>query len=243
MKSLLPILASPLLCLCLLGGIALQQRTRLRPDAPAVRQYHVRALQAINDMPSTIYVDGVEWNAKPRDPTAAAVKLLKPNVILSRQYVEGVYDRYPQRFARFADLLIVQCRDSRDMTGHYPPICYKNIGYENYQEPETPQPLRIGSLSVPYTRYYFQRWEQGQPFQICIYNFFVVPGRGVVRDIKGVHQAAEDYERRFFGAAQFQVLIPLSVVSDQKDRDRIFEALIQSRPGLIETLLNDGLSQ
>jgi hypothetical protein len=238
MKSLAAILISPLLCVCLLVGIALQQRTRLRPDAPVVRQYHDRALAAINAMPPMVSIDGIQWSAEARKAEAAAVKLLKPNVILSRHYVEGVYDRYP----RTADLLIVQCRDSRDMTGHYPPICYKNIGYELY-ETKTPEPVQVGTTRVPYTPYSFQKWSQGQPLQLCIYNFFVVPGRGVVRDIKGVHQAAEDYERRFFGAAQFQVLIPLNVVPQLQDRDRIFLGLLESRPGLIETLINDGLSQ
>src|SRR5919202_387804 len=100
MKSLVATLASPLLCLCLLAGIALQQRTRLRPDAPAVRQYHARAMEEINEMAPSFTVDGVQWNAEPRKAEAAAVKLLKPNTILSRHYVEAVYDRYP----RTADL-------------------------------------------------------------------------------------------------------------------------------------------
>ena len=238
MKSIPAILASPVLCLALLGGIALQQRTRLRPDAPVVKVYHDRAREEINGIPRMVTIDGVQWSAEARKPETAAVRLLRPNVILSRHYVEGVLDRYP----RTADLLVVQCRDSRDMTGHYPPICYKNIGYEMFDK-KAPEPLRVGNLSVPYTEYYFEKWSQGQPQQLCIYNFFVVPGRGAVRDIKGVHEAAEDYERRFFGAAQFQVLIPVSQVPLKADRDRVFAGLIRSRPQLIENLISDGLSQ
>jgi hypothetical protein len=238
MKSFGAIIASPLLCLALLGGIALQQRTRLKPDAPVVRAYHERAKEAIGSLSPIISIDGVDWSARKRDPETAAVRLLKPNIILSRHYVENVLDRFP----RTADLLIVQCRDSRDMTGHYPPICYKNIGYEMFDH-KTPEPLVVGGVTVPYTEYYFEKWSQGQPQQLCIYNFFVVPGRGVVRDIKGVHEAAEDYERRFFGAAQFQVLIPVSQVPHPQDRDKIFQGLIQSRPELIENLISDGLSQ
>jgi len=56
-------------------------------------------------------------------------------------------------------------------------------------------------------------------------------------------EAAEDYERRFFGAAQFQVLIPVSQVPRPEDRDKIFQGLIRSRPELIENLISDGLSQ
>ena len=239
MKSLGAIIASPVLCVGLLAGIALQQRTRLRADAPAVRAYHERAREEVNALArATVMIDGVQWSGERREPQTAAVRLLRPNVILSRHYVEGVLDRAP----RTADLLIVQCRDSRDMTGHYPPICYKNIGFEMFKT-ETPDPLEVGTLKVPYTRYYFEKWSQGQPQQLCIYNFFVVPGRGVVRDIQGVHEAAEDYERRFFGAAQFQVLIPVTQVPRPEERDAIFAALIRSRPQVIENLISDGLSQ
>ena len=238
MKSLGAILAPPLLCVGLLGGIAAQQRTRLRPDAPVVAAYHQRAHAEINDFNKFVIIDGVQWASQERKAETAAVRLLRPNTILSRHYVEGVLDRYP----RTADLLIVQCRDSRDMTGHYPPICYKNIGYELI-ETEAGRSVEVAGQTVPFTEYHFEKWSQGQPLRLSIYNFFVVPGRGVVGDIKGVHAAAEDYERRFFGAAQFQVLIPLNQVPLPGDRDRIFTGLLAARPGLIETLKNDGLSQ
>ena len=61
-------------------------------------------------------------------------------------------------------------------------------------------------------------------------------------DIKGVDQAAEDYERRFFGAAQFQVVIQEAVVPDPGARDEIFAALIRSKPDLITTLKTDGMT-
>src|SRR6476620_1662064 len=186
MKSLGAIIASPLLCLALLGGIALQQRTRLTSDAPVVRAYHERARGEISALSPIVTIDGVRWSAQERKPETAAVRLLKPNIILSRHYVENVLDRFP----RTADLLIVQCRDSRDMTGHYPPICYKNIGFELVEQ-RSRTPVDVGGESVPFTEYHFEKWSQGQPLRVCIYNFFVVPGAGVVRDIKGVHRAAE----------------------------------------------------
>jgi hypothetical protein len=238
MKSIGAIIASPLLCLGLLAGMALRQRTPVPANAPVVVAYHERAKAEIKALSEYFTVDGIQWSAQARKAETAAVRLLKPNYILSRHYVEGVLDRFP----RTADLLIVQCRDSRDMVGHYPPICYPNIGYQPLGK-KTPAALRVGSVDVAYTQYTFEKWSQGQPQQLCIYNFFVVPGRGVVRDIEGVDQAAEDYERRFFGAAQFQVLIPVSQVPQREERDKIFAALIRSRPQLIENLISDGLSQ
>ena len=92
------------------------------------------------------------------------------------------------------------------MTGHYPPICYSNIGYELVRASST-TPITVGREPVPFTEYQFEKYTHGRAEKLYMYNFFVVPGRGAVDDIKGVHDAAEDYERRFFGAAQFQVLM------------------------------------
>ena len=238
MKSYASILASPVLCLCLLVGIAAQHGTRLKPDDPAVVKYHAAAKTAIRDMPWRIQALGTSWTAQERKPETAAVRLLKPNEILSRHYVQNVTTGRPLT----ADLLIVQCRDSRDMTGHYPPICYKNIGFELVHK-EGRGPITVGNESVRYTEYHFEKYSHGRQQKLCVYNFFVVPGRGVVPDIKDVHEAAEDYERRFFGAAQFQVLMPVEPMTPRDVREAVFSALLQSRPAVIATLKSDGLSQ
>jgi hypothetical protein len=240
MKSYGAILASPVLCLLLLGGMVAQQRTRLKPDDPVVRNYHARAEAAIKEMPWGIKALGADWSAEERKPETAAVRLLKPNAILSRHYVQIVSSGRPLT----ADLLIVQCRDSRDMTGHYPPICYKNIGYELvHRAPRGP--IQVGNERVTYTEYHFEKYSHGRQHKVCVFNFFVVPGRGVVADIKGVHEAAEDYERRFFGAAQFQVLMPVEMMTPRaaEVRQEVFAALLRSHAGLIGTLKSDGLSQ
>ncbi|MBW3609860.1 MAG: hypothetical protein KY463_16330, partial [Actinobacteria bacterium] len=95
---------------------------------------------------------------------------------------------------------------------------------------------------VPYTEYKFEKYTHGRAETIFVYNFFVVPGRGAVDDIKGVHEAAEDYERRFFGAAQFQVVMQEGVVPDARVRRRIFASLLRSHPELITTLKKDGMT-
>jgi hypothetical protein len=239
MKRLSAIFVSPFLCLCLLGGIALQQRTRLRPDDALVTNYHARAKAAVNAMPLKIEdLLGTPWTAVDHKPEAAAVRLLRPNEILSRRYVQNTTTSRPM----IAELLIVQCRDSRDMTGHYPPICYRNIGHEMAYAQHRP-PIMVGHEAVPYTEYKFEKYSQGRAETIFVYNFFVVPGRGAVDDIKGVDEAAEDYERRFLGAAQFQVVMQEAVVPDARVRLEIFAALLRSHPELIAILKTDGMTQ
>lgn len=237
MKSLSAIFISPMLCLCLLLGIALQQRGRLRPDDPRVVAYHARAKKVIQEMDWRINALGSIWTAVERTPETAAVRLLRPNIILSRRYVQNTTSARPMT----AELLIVQCRDSRDMIGHYPPVCYQNIGHEMAQ-PTGRGPIKVGDVAVPFTEYRFQKYTQGRAETIFVYNFFVVPGRGVVDDIRGINESAEDYERRFFGAAQFQVVIQEAVVPVPSDRDEIFTALLRSRPELITTLQTDGMT-
>ena len=237
MKRLSAIFVSPLLCLCLLGGIALQQRTRLKPDDAVVANYHASAKKAVNDMPWKVEALGTTWTAVERKPETAAVRLLRPNEILSRRYVQNTTSGRPM----VAELLIVQCRDSRDMTGHYPPICYRNIGHEMVYGKDR-GPVMVGHEPVPFTEYRFEKYTHGRAETIFVYNFFVVPGRGAVDDIKGVHEAAEDYERRFFGAAQFQVVMQEAVVPDARVREEVFTSLLRSHPELIATLKTDGMT-
>lgn len=236
MKNYAAIIASPLLCVALLVGIALQQRTRLRADDEVVVEYHRRAKDAIGGIPLIVAGPGGTWTAIDHKLPPAAVRLLRPNEILSRHYVQNTTTGRPLT----ADLLIVQCRDSRDMTGHYPPICYRNIGNElvYWQKHDA---IEVGGEKVPFTEYHFEKYTHGRPERKCVYNFFVVPGRGAVDDIKGVQEAAEDYQRRLFGAAQFQVVMPVDVLTPPAVREQVFAALLRSRPDLITTLKTDGL--
>ena len=238
MKGIGSIIASPLLCLFVLGGMALQQRTRLKPHDAVVQNYHARAGAAVKKMPWKVDALGSAWTAVEHKPKTAEVRLLRPNEMLSRRYVQNTTSGRPL----VVELLIVQCRDSRDMTGHYPPICYRNIGYELIHG-DHHKPIMVGGEPVPFTEYHFEKYTGGRAERLYVYNFFVVPGRGAVDDISGVHEAAEDYERRLFGAAQFQVLMQDSVAPAPPEvREQVFAALLRSHPELIATLKNDGMT-
>ena len=185
--------------------------------------YHARAKAAIDHFP---YVIGAGyWTGNDMEVPAAAVKLLKPNALLSRRYTNHPADGR----GIWADLLISQCADSRDMTGHYPPMCYPSNG-EPLLGSRTFR-LKAGDVWIDGTEYQFK----AKPGQGCerksVYNFFVVPGRGIVAGIKDVRASAGDYQRRYFGAAQFQVIID----ADQPPevRDEVFITLIGADSGII----------
>ena len=128
------ILTPPALCLGVLCGIAAINATHKTPADAA--PYHARAKIALEGENG---VGGFAWNitdpSRPEDgiwvgkevpPAKEAVRLLKPNCIISREYTDTrSNDRYG---SRNCSVLIVQCRDSRDMVGHYPENCYPHIG-------------------------------------------------------------------------------------------------------------------
>ena len=227
MKFSTTMFASPLVCLGLLGGIV-AERASQRTAADA-EPYHARAAAAIGKMP---YIVG-RWTGKDTPVPQAAVRLLRSNQILSRRY-EDVLNADPMHWRRTVDVLIVQCRDSRDMTGHYPPICYPGAGQELvHREARGPMEVAPG-VKVPFMEYHFQYDDRGHSVRNCVYNFFVIPGHGLRRDIQDVRDAAEDYLRRFYGAAQFQVL--MSADLPRHERDEIFRTLIGNNPGVFAAL-------
>lgn len=226
----------------LLAGMVAEQRTHIKPAD--VEPYHARARAAIEAVP---YVIGY-WTGKDDDIPPAAQKLLRPNAILSRTYI----DTQPSaRGPRVASLLIVQCRDSRDMVGHYPPICYRAqgrtpeafAGCMDSPEKGVNRDWRVGDTIIPGVEYRFLHRRQGQFWRTTVYNFFIVPGKGIVRDMQGVVDAAEDYQQRYYGAAQFQLVFSGLASDDlsQAEHDEIFATLMAPNLSLIQTLTSGGL--
>lgn len=211
-KNFAHVLAAPVLAAGLLAGLAWEKQDRPKPEDAT--PYHQRAFKAIDELP---YIIGY-WTGRDFPVPEAAQKLLKPNIIRSRQYTEN----RPGAPTRQASVLVVQCRDSRDMIGHYPPICYTSFG--DAMESAKPGDWRAGNTTVPGTEYCFTTYNAGERLKKWVRNFLIVPGTGVHRDMSGVLETAGDYDRRFFGAAQFQVVM-YGEVSEQ-ERDEIFAELM-----------------
>jgi len=226
MKSVASIFTAPALCLAVLGGMAMEKLTHTKPEDAA--PYHARAKAVIDAWPAQI---GKEWTSRDLKIPDAAVQLLRPNTTLCRHYVNGA------DASQSAELLIVQCRDPNDMSGHYPPNCYPANG-----EPlvsERPRTWQVGEQAINGMEYQFERGDLGKPVRYCVYNFFVLPGHGIVPDMQQVREATGDYQRRFFGAAQCQVVFPPAL--PQQTRDEIFRTLIGANPGAFSVLSPSGI--
>ena len=226
MPRLSPILLAPLLCLGLLAGIEGERLTHLEPaDA---EPYHARARAAIGLIPRDVRVDGQTWSAVEVDVPEAAIKLLGNAATLSLHYTGRL-----GRQDCSADLLVVSCQDSRDMRGHYPLACYPGNGFVLIDSGGRGI-AKVGSFDIPYMAYTFEKESRGRAFKIVVYNFFVVPGRGIVRDIQDVRDAAEDYQRRFFGATQFQLVV--SAELPLAWREQVLREMIGANDRLLRTL-------
>ena len=226
----------------LLAGLVAEKSQDVKPQD--VEPFHARARDAIRMIPYV--VEQGRWTGKDQPLPTAAQKLLRPNEWVYRTYEDNQRSEFPAGGReRVASLLIVQCRDSRDMLGHYPPRCYRSHGME--QKAAEPRNWKVGNMYIPGIEYTFEQKRVGQTYRTIVYNFFVVPGSRnappLRRDMDAVRAAAEDYQQRHYGAAQFQVVFQGLTSADlpRGERDDIFRTLIEPTIPVIETLSSGGL--
>jgi hypothetical protein len=224
-KRLVLVISAPVLCLLALAGMRAEARTRVK--ASDAEPYHLKAKQTLEALPYQL--NG--WVGRDEEIPAAAVKLLRPNCMINRTYVN------PRRIDQSAGFLIVQCKDSRDMLGHYPPVCYPAHGMTMVSE--TRRDFAAGSMTIPGTEYVFSHGEGSRRSDTVVYNFMVIPGVGFARDMDGVLKSAADYQQRYFGATQVQVTLDGDV--PQPERDRIFADLVGANVSTIDLLKSGGI--
>jgi exosortase len=216
-------IVAPLVGVLLLVGMATADKLRIDPhEADA---FHARAAQAIAAMPRIVGTGRGQWFAIGKDiPLEDDAKgLLKPNGYVHRVYLNGLTGRR-------VTMLLVQCRDTRLMQGHYPPICYRSAGCDI--DRGSPQTWHTANgLSIDGTEYTITR-PSGE--KTIIRDFFVLPSGKIVRDMESVNAAAKDYRELVFGVAQIQILFDASVGG--AERDQIFAELIGPSRDTIEAL-------
>lgn len=212
-----------ILTLLLLGGLAAE--TLSRPKPADAEPFHQRIRQISERIPNVID----NWVGSDIAVTPAAVALLRPNVILHRRYVHT-------DTRRAADFLLVQCRDARDMSGHYPPVCYPAHGWT--QIAATPIQWQVGDRTVAGMEYEYARTEDGQTNSCIVSHVMILPSGRYVRDMADIRQAAADYLRQFYGAAQIQIVMDAAVPVEQ--RRGIVQTLLGANTALLDGLSSGG---
>jgi hypothetical protein len=209
------------LTLLLLCGAAVDRATSMvAPEDTAAYQARVR--DAAAHLPERMG----DWVGTDIPVPQSAVALLHPNVIVSRRYQNFIT-------GRTADFLLVQCADSRDLTGHYPPICYPNQGY--VLERAEPRHWTVDGLPIHATDYRFMQHLDGVESRTQVKNFMILPDGTIAPDMDAVRKSTT-VRRRFYGAGQVQVICPAGIPADEQDR--IFTSLVEGHMPLISAILS-----
>jgi len=128
----------------------------------------------------------------------SARELLSANVILSRRY-------HNPNTGQSVSLLLVHCKDARDIAGHYPPNCYPSQGWT--QRNREDYTWGIAGDSVPVRSYLFTMERPTGDQKMRVLNTLLLPDGELTREMSVVRQAAADYQARFYGAGQLQVVV------------------------------------
>lgn len=211
----------------LLGGIAADRALMRKPSQDSAA-YHQRVRAVAEGVP--FHFD--RWLGVDVPVPQGAVSLLKPNVLLSRRYEE-------MGSGRRLTLLLVHCKDARDILGHYPPVCYAGQGWTLVGS--QPRDWTVEDLPIKATRYTFKPPASEAGELVSIDNFMLLANGTTARDMDEVEVAAQDARRKYFGAAQVQIVYDASV--SEADRASVFDAFVTMLKPLILTIeqqSNDG---
>lgn len=210
----------PMISLLMLTGMVAESRTHLQASEATPHLQHCR--DAVNAVPYLIPASAGAWVGRDVEVPRPAIELLHPNAILSREYVND-------QARELVSLLIVNCSNAADLMGHYPPNCYPAQGKEELKDQTVARVWHLPHMDINGMEYHFAAKSPTDQEQV-VYNFFVmplVPGRtvshkefdGVIYpDITCVYTSGEDYQRRFYGAAEFQLVTGPQMTPQQRDQ-------------------------
>ena len=219
LKRIVPWCAS----LALLCGMS-AERLSLQAPKSAV-EYHQRVKAAADQLPMRFG----PWVGEDEAVTDEAKRMLRPNVAINRRYRN-------MSTGLEVGFLFVQCGDARAIMDHYPPICYVGLGFD--KDAARPTDWHVRDSTFAGTEYEFCRREVGQPaaleLAIVVDSFIVTPTGAIERDMESTKIAASDLQRRFFGAAQFQLVFKRGV--SQAEREETFEAFVGMSQPLIQAV-------
>lgn len=157
--------------------------------------YHAEVRKLVDDIPYRIGA----WIGTDVEAPPPAVKLLKPNALLQRRFVDPAT-------GRSFSLLVVHCGDVGDMEGHWPPICYPAHGWVLESEKEVA--IQVSAVQIPAREYFFRRVVDGFEQTMNVIGFFVVPNGSaeVVSSYEALKGAARRRSLAGLGAAQIQLV-------------------------------------
>jgi len=217
------------LSLLLLAGAAADMLRRPRPSD--AEPFHQR-IREIGNRLAQQEIEG--WTSRRQKMEQSATALLRPNFELQREFTRVLPDQPAQRLS----LMIIQCKDARDMIGHNPLNCYPCSNWQLVGVSDVDWTVRDSSGAqrvVPGREYEFVKQEGGyQMRRQFVDHLIILPDGRLVRRVEEINAAEADRSRRFYGAAQIQLLFNESFTEEQ--RRAIFAEVIGAHMELIDAL-------
>jgi hypothetical protein len=204
-----PVVVTLAMLACLAGF------SRLRIATEGVEEFRARSRAAVDALPLNVG----DWEGKLHTLDAAAVDLLKPNADRTIYY-------HNRSNGAEAVLAVVQVHDCRHMIGHTPPVCYPGNGWDIVAQSQ--RTWNVGEFEIPGIDYQIQRTSpEGQRQAWTIQNFYIFPNGRFGATGAELNQAAADYRRVAYGAAQVQI-VTATAMKDSV-RQQIWQGLVGSR--------------
>ena len=173
---------------------------------------------------------------------SGALDILRPNAYLSRKY-----QRIGPGRSLFATLMIIHCRDARDMSGHYPPVCYPRGGWLHESGDVWNGKIeRPDAFDLNYRIYKFSRiGPDGIQRTIMVADSFILPRGKSTPKMSEVLKSAGRARRSAQGVAQIQIYLEGDVpIENARDVvDEILEALPASLLGILVDKGENALSE
>lgn len=211
---------APIVAAALAVGLAVQMSALATSEDAG--PFHSAVREAVEAIPAR----HGPWEGTDVTPPSAAGTLLRPNALFGRRYRN-------LETGRWATLILVHCRDSRDMSGHYPPNCYRGSGWTQLGPPRVLTVDAWGS-NVPLAEYSFTRSELQRTISWIVYDVFILPLGGMCTEMERVQTAGGDYRSRPFGAAQVQVIMDSS--TPEAERAGIVDEMLGLLGPVVERL-------
>ena len=213
----------------ILTGIVIDRALYQVPAADSY-PYHAKVREAATLVPETIG----DWKSKPVEVPTSAQKMLRSNVLISREY-------FNPKSGQQASFLFVQCSDARDLLGHYPAVCYPNAGYtlvaalpdERVIPRVRPSDSDVAALGTNY-KFTQETLNLKGSRAMWVYNVMILPNGLTASNMGGVDSIARNRRMRYFGAAEIQVITDVGMA--EADRSHIINMLLESSKPLIDAI-------
>ncbi len=172
------------------------------------------------------------WRGEDIEVPLAEQRILKPNAMISRSLsMLGGDER--------AHMLLIHCRDVRDMLGHWPASCYVSAGWKPEKDAGRTLAVPHAGLELRALRHRFSR-VRGEDLieRTEVWSAFLAPGEQPTGSLEDLAGRAGARLRSRQGIAQVQVCFPGFI--DDATADRAVRSILESLPAeLVRQLKGD----